>query len=184
MTANQRVAASFGGGATLDVNGELTPPSYTIQGTGYNNVGSAFAALDSALNTISPSNYVHVNSSGPAANASGADAIALGSNAQATQSGSIAIGLNSSSTGTNAIAIGTGSIATGSVAVGAGATASTTAATGAFGRDGSHGDRRQRRRTRDQRDGDGGELGCDRLGLDQRRRQHGFVRLGPGTNGG
>ena len=48
-TANQRVAAAFGGGAGLDVNGQLTAPSYTVQGTAYNNVGGAVSALDTAL---------------------------------------------------------------------------------------------------------------------------------------
>ncbi len=123
-TANQRVAAAFGGGAGLDVSGQLTAPSYTIRGVTYNNAGGAFGAVDTALNSIvGGSTYVRVNSSGAAANASGADAIALGSNAQATQSGSIAVGLNASSTGVNSIAIGTGATATGSVAVGAGASA-------------------------------------------------------------
>ncbi|QWG25402.1 YadA-like family protein [Bradyrhizobium sediminis] len=124
FTANQRVAAAFGGGAGLDINGQLTAPSYTIQSVVYNNAGSAFGALDTALSSIvGGSTYVRVNSSGPVANASGTDAIALGGNAQATQSGSIAVGLNSSSTGANSIAIGTGATATGSVAVGAGASA-------------------------------------------------------------
>jgi trimeric autotransporter adhesin len=124
FTANQRVAAAFGGGAGLDGNGQMTAPSYTIQSVAYNNVGSAFSAVDSALSSISGvSTYARVNSSGPAANASGTDAIAVGSNAQATQSGSIAVGLNSSSTGLNSIAIGTGATATGSIAVGAGASA-------------------------------------------------------------
>jgi trimeric autotransporter adhesin len=44
-----RVAAAFGGGAGLDANGQLTAPSYTIQNVAYNNVGSAFGAVDSAL---------------------------------------------------------------------------------------------------------------------------------------
>lgn len=124
FTANQRVASAFGGGAGLDVNGQLTAPSYTIRGVAYDNAGGAFGAVDTALNSIvGGSTYVRVNSSGPAANASGTDAIALGGNAQATQSGSIAVGLNSSSTGVNSIAIGTGATATGSVAVGAGASA-------------------------------------------------------------
>jgi trimeric autotransporter adhesin len=125
FTANQRVAAAFGGGAGLDGNGQMTAPSYTIQSVAYNNVGSALSAVNSALSSISGfSNYARVNSSGPAANASGTDAIAVGSNAQATQTGSIAIGLNAASTGTNAIAIGTGAIATGSIGIGAGVTAS------------------------------------------------------------
>jgi trimeric autotransporter adhesin len=122
-TANQRVAAAFGGGAGLDSNGQLTAPSYTIAGITYHDVGSALGAVNGQLGTGS-SQYFKANSVGPAANASGTDAIAVGSNAQATQSGSIAVGLNSASTGTNAIAIGTGSVATGSVAVGAGASAS------------------------------------------------------------
>src|SRR5450756_559613 len=36
-TANQRVAAAFGGGAGLDGNGQLTAPSYTIRGVAYDN---------------------------------------------------------------------------------------------------------------------------------------------------
>lgn len=125
FTANQRVAAAFGGGAGLDVNGQLTAPSYTIVGTTYNDAGSAFAAINAQLGSPSGSSlYFKANSTGAAATASGTDAIAVGANAQATQAGSIAVGLNASSTGTNAIAIGTGAIATGSVAVGAGATAS------------------------------------------------------------
>lgn len=124
FTANQRVAAAFGGNAALDGNGQLTAPSYTIRGVAYDNAGGAFGAVDTALNSIvGGSTYVRVNSSGPAANASGTDAIALGGNSQATQSGSIAVGLNASSTGLNSIAIGTGATATGSVAVGAGAIA-------------------------------------------------------------
>jgi trimeric autotransporter adhesin len=51
MTANQRVAAAFGSGAGLDANGQLMAPSYTIQNVAYNNVGSAFGAVDSALST-------------------------------------------------------------------------------------------------------------------------------------
>ena len=34
-TANQRIAAAFGGGAGLDGSGQLTAPSYTVQGTAY-----------------------------------------------------------------------------------------------------------------------------------------------------
>ena len=137
-TANQRVAAAFGGGAGLDANGQLTAPSYTVQGAAYNNVGGAVSALDTTLSQmVGGSTYVRVNSNGPAASATGTNAtaigpgssssglnsIAFGTGSQATQSGSIAVGFNSSSTGLNSIAIGTGATATGSVAVGAGASA-------------------------------------------------------------
>lgn len=117
FTANQRVAAAFGGGAGLDGTGQLTAPTYTITGTNYNDVGSAFAAVNTQLG------YFKVNSTGPAASATGANAIAIGTGAQATQSGSIAMGVGAASTGANAIAIGTNAVATGSVAVGAGASA-------------------------------------------------------------
>ncbi|MCP3368240.1 YadA-like family protein [Bradyrhizobium cajani] len=123
-TANQRVAAAFG--TTLDASGQLVAPSYTIQGTAYDNAASAFSAVNAALTSglSSASQYVKVNSTATAATASGTDAVAIGGNAQATATGSIAIGLNSASTGTNAIAIGAGAVAAGSVAVGAAATAS------------------------------------------------------------
>ena len=137
-TANQRIAAAFGGGAGLDGSGQLTAPSYTVQGTAFNNVGGAVNALDTALSSIvGGSTYVRVNGIGPGASATGTNATAIGSGssssglnsiafgtgAQATQTGSIAVGFNSSSTGTNSIAIGTGATATGSVAIGAGASA-------------------------------------------------------------
>lgn len=51
MTANQRVAAAFGGGAGVDGSGQLTSPSYTIQGNSYNNVGGALGALDTQVTT-------------------------------------------------------------------------------------------------------------------------------------
>lgn len=47
-TANQRVAAAFG--AAFDTStGVMSAPNYTIQGVAYDNVGSAFGAVDSAL---------------------------------------------------------------------------------------------------------------------------------------
>jgi autotransporter adhesin len=52
MTANQRVAAVFGGGAGLDANGQLTAPSYSILGTAYGDVGSAFTAVDNSLGAL------------------------------------------------------------------------------------------------------------------------------------
>ena len=83
LTANQRVAAAFGGGAGLDVNGQLTAPSYTIQGTVYNNISSAFTAVNTQLSAMgSGSNYYKANSTGPPAQATGTNALAMGSNAR------------------------------------------------------------------------------------------------------
>jgi autotransporter adhesin len=127
LTANQRVASAFGGGAGVDNNGFLTAPSYSVQGSNYNNVGGALSALNTAVTGIqnNGTTYLRSNSTGPGAQATGINSLAFGSNAQATNSGSIAIGTNSSSTGVNSTAIGTGASATGSsVAVGAGTSAS------------------------------------------------------------
>ena len=123
FTANQRVAAAFG--TTLDGANQINAPSYTIQGTSYGNIASAFTAVDTALNAgAGTATYVKVNSTGPAASATGTDAIAFGSGALASQTNAMAIGTNAQATGTNAIAIGNGAVATGSVAVGNGALAS------------------------------------------------------------
>jgi hypothetical protein len=47
------VAAAFGGGASIDVNGMLAPPMYSIQGSSYFDVGSAFSAIDGSLSSLS-----------------------------------------------------------------------------------------------------------------------------------
>jgi autotransporter adhesin len=49
LTANQRVADAFG---TTLTNGQLNAPDYTIQTAHYNNVGSAFGAVDSAISNL------------------------------------------------------------------------------------------------------------------------------------
>ncbi|HVZ15423.1 MAG TPA: YadA-like family protein [Bauldia sp.] len=46
------VASIFGGGAALDVNGVITAPDYVVQGNTYNDVGSAFSAIDSSLTDL------------------------------------------------------------------------------------------------------------------------------------
>ena len=189
-TANQRVAAAFGGGAGLDGSGQLTAPSYTVQGTAYNNVGGAVNALDTALSSIvGGSTYVRVNGIGPGASATGTNAtaigsgssssglnsIAVGTGSQATQSGSIAVGFNSSSTGLNSIAIGTGATATGSVAVGAGSVRRQWRRRLWRWRGGHRLalDRGRSERVRHRR-----QFRRDRLGLHQYRRQHRVVRVG------
>ena len=52
-TLNQRLAAVFGGGASVDANGVLTAPSFTVLGSSYNNVNSALNALSSRVQTNS-----------------------------------------------------------------------------------------------------------------------------------
>ncbi len=144
-TVNTRLVAALGGGSALDGNGVFTAPSYTIGATTYDNIGAAFAAVNSSLNgygtlltnlqtTVNAlsasSSYVAVNSSAAAAVARGSDAAALGGNAKASGNGSTAIGASSTASAINGSAIG--SFATASAAsataVGTGATASGIAA--------------------------------------------------------
>jgi autotransporter adhesin len=101
FTANQRVAAAFGGGAGLDANGQLAAPTYSIQGTNFNNVGGAIAAVNTG-----GTKYYQSNSAGPAASATGANAIAMGSGATATHANSVAIGSGSSTSAANTVSVG------------------------------------------------------------------------------
>ena len=48
-TLNQRLAAVFGGGASIDANGIFTAPSFTVLGSSYNNVSGALNALSSRV---------------------------------------------------------------------------------------------------------------------------------------
>ncbi|TCM14175.1 trimeric autotransporter adhesin [Novosphingobium sp. PhB165] len=45
------IASALGGGSTVDFNGTITAPSYTVQGSTYNDVGSALGAVDTQLTT-------------------------------------------------------------------------------------------------------------------------------------
>ncbi|GGA55559.1 hypothetical protein GCM10011385_06400 [Nitratireductor aestuarii] len=47
------VASAFGGGSTVQLDGTISAPSYQIQGTSYDNVGSAFGAVDDRLSQLS-----------------------------------------------------------------------------------------------------------------------------------
>ena len=107
-TANQRVAAAFGGGAGLDGSGQLTAPSYTVQGATYNNVGGAVNALDLQMTqlTTNGTRYFQSNSTGPGASATGTNANAVGSGSTASGLNSIAVGTGSQATQSGSIAVG------------------------------------------------------------------------------
>ena len=47
------LASALGGGASINASGQLTAPSYAIQGLSYSNVGSALSAEDTAVSTLS-----------------------------------------------------------------------------------------------------------------------------------
>jgi autotransporter adhesin len=113
----QSAATALGGGAGVNAAGQITAPTYTIQGTNYNSVGGAFSAVDANLTTLNNDinggggiKYFHTNSTLADSTASGANSVAIGPVAVASAA--------------NAIAVGNGSVANlvGSVALGAGAT--------------------------------------------------------------
>ncbi|MDD1007647.1 hypothetical protein M5G27_09180 [Pseudomonas shahriarae] len=119
-------AVNLGGGAAFDpATGTISAPSYTVQGNTYNNVGSTFGAVDSALTSldIQGSKYFKTNSLVTGSVASGVNAIAIGPDASATQANAIAMGNAAQATGIDAIAIGAGALATGSIATGVNAKA-------------------------------------------------------------
>ena len=94
LTANERVAAAFGGGAGLDVSGELhraelPHPGHDLQRRRQRlQRGQHPAQCDpSGFST-----YFKANSTRPAAQATGTNALAMGSNAQGSGANAIAIG--------------------------------------------------------------------------------------------
>ncbi|MGO4396508.1 YadA family autotransporter adhesin, partial [Variovorax sp. M-6] len=104
------VASSLGGGATIDANGKMVAPSYTVNNATYRSVADALSGLagtmDSAKDRITEVEKVtstsqanaHVATSGDttqAAVASGDKAVAIGAGATASASNSVAIGAGS-----------------------------------------------------------------------------------------
>jgi autotransporter adhesin len=133
----ERIAAFFGGGTALDAVGALMAPTYMIQGTPYDNVGDALAALDGAINELrgeipelpppsegrDPLVAVDGERDGgdDATVVEGSRGVAIGSNAHAGGQNGVAIGGNSFAAGPNDTAIGGNARveADGSTAVGA-----------------------------------------------------------------
>ena len=135
-TANQRVAAAFG---TTLTNGVMNAPSYLIQSVTYNDVGSAFGAVDNALtaNTsdiqglnsavagLSATNrYIQFNGGGVPASAISVNSTAIGVHSRATAVNTTALGMDAYAPATNSVALGAGSVATVANAVSIGAVGS------------------------------------------------------------
>ncbi|MHB9833784.1 YadA-like family protein [Paraburkholderia terrae] len=108
------VTAALGGGATVNTDGSIKAPTYTVQSTTATDVGTAIAKLDGAVtglgnNLSNVSNtvnnivngggikYFHANSALADSSASGAESVAIGGGAIAS--------------GANSVALGTGSVA-------------------------------------------------------------------------
>ena len=88
-----------GGGATIDAEGKVKAPTYTVKGLDgkdgtYSDVGSAVDALNANMSNIAPNlKYMKFGVSDAAqAQASGTDAVAIGGNAFAMGEHAIAIG--------------------------------------------------------------------------------------------
>lgn len=117
----------------VNVTGSFTAaPGTTINMGGVNRIQGVAAGINplDAVNmaqlmaATAGSQYIDINSDGPAASATGVDAIAIGESAVASADDAVAIGRGSTASGTDSIAIGRGAVATGSIAIGAGSSAS------------------------------------------------------------
>ncbi|ANH75643.1 hemagglutinin family protein [Ralstonia insidiosa] len=102
----QSVATALGGGATVNPDGTVTAPSYTVQGNTYNNVGGALGAVDTNITNLQNSltkgtryfQATGLNDGTDNANAAAPNAVAIGSNAYARSIRSVAIGTGATTT--------------------------------------------------------------------------------------
>jgi autotransporter adhesin len=109
-TANS-VAAALGGGATVNPDGTVSAPGYSIGGVTYNNMGDALGALNSAAgDLVGAAKYVKVVSTSTAALATGQESVAIGGGAMATSSRTLAIGTGASASYENSTAIGVNAV--------------------------------------------------------------------------
>ena len=138
--ANQTsVATVLGGGSVVNPDGTISTPTFNVDGTPYNNVGAALAALDkagsAAIDTNNTSALANPMATGtdataisPGAVASGADSLAAGKNALASGDQAVAMGPNATADGTGATALGNGATAKGDSTTALGDNAQATAA--------------------------------------------------------
>jgi len=105
------VASALGGGVTVKNDGTITAPAYAISETTYSNVGDALNALSTTTgDLVNASQYIKVVSGARAAQATGAESIAIGGSAMATGSSSVAIGSGASAKFANSTAIGVNAV--------------------------------------------------------------------------
>ncbi|BCF99461.1 membrane protein [Paraburkholderia sp. PGU19] len=106
------VTAALGGGATVNTDGSIKAPTYSVQGTTATDVGTAISKLDGAVSNVSNNvtnltqnfnnvvngggiKYFHANSAQGDSSASGAESVAIGGGAIASTSNSVALGSGS-----------------------------------------------------------------------------------------
>ncbi|MFC0694085.1 YadA-like family protein [Paraburkholderia humisilvae] len=109
---------ALGGGSTVNTDGSISMPEYTVGGKTVDGVDGAVTALDtritdmsSAMVEIAPKlKYIKFGDTNALdATAAGADAVAIGGFAQAMGDGALAIGANARAMAANSVAIGYGS---------------------------------------------------------------------------
>ncbi|WP_425273174.1 beta strand repeat-containing protein, partial [Paraburkholderia steynii] len=106
------VTAALGGGATVNADGSIKKPTYTVQGTTATDVGTAISKLDGAVSNVSNNvtnltqnfnnvvngggiKYFHASSTLADSSASGAESVAIGGGAIASGANSVALGSGS-----------------------------------------------------------------------------------------
>ena len=99
----------------VGTDGKLTQVNYSDVGSAFDSVSRSLGNLAVQPGTAAPvidnMPYLDVNSAGPAAQAGGQEAIALGASSTAAGTASVAIGQGASAVADNAVAIGAGSTA-------------------------------------------------------------------------
>jgi autotransporter adhesin len=142
---SQSVASALGGDSVVNPDGTISAPNWQIGGQTYQDIGSAFGAIDGLIADLeggggSDPEHLGANTDlAPAAAtgqesaalgggsvASGDHTAAIGSGAQAGADGGTAVGSHAAASGTNSSAFGRDSVASGanSTALGSGANAS------------------------------------------------------------
>ncbi len=120
------ISTAIGGGVTVNTDGTVTQPAFTIGGTSYNSISNAFGAVNTSITSILdgstpvPVKYLHINSTLADGSAGGQESIAIGGAATSGGVRSVALGSNAVSSGSGALAIGAGAVASqaGSIAIG------------------------------------------------------------------
>ncbi len=105
------VTAALGGGAAVNADGSVKPPSYTVYGNTFSNVGDALSNISSSTaNLVQNVKYIQFGTSAAAAaQAGGTDSLAIGGNSFANAPGALAIGAGARVLAQNSVAIGYGS---------------------------------------------------------------------------
>nr|WP_310399729.1 YadA-like family protein [Paraburkholderia graminis] len=121
---SQSAADALGGGSTVNSDGTISAPTYSVGGTTVNSVGDAITNIDgrvtqntsditninNTLNNITSGGtgikYFHANSTLPDSQATGAESVAIGGNAQSLATNSVALGSNSVADRANTVSVG------------------------------------------------------------------------------